>query len=444
MKSFIKWVIFIVMTALTLVGCSRGGNFTSNRATVPATTKNMQTLTSATSPHSAISLTMKEKLEDFEYMWTIMEENYPFFEVNKRLHGKDWLADKDKYRSQIEATATDEEFYKEMNITLMQLNNGHTGLLDRAFYNQLFSIYTSPQIYGSGPWAEVLKQPKVLSRYGQSPAAEQQRSNEQGDSVNNATDQSGANGCGTGNIKKLMIQENEAAYLGIRSFDTKFMKCDATEIRNFLTQVKDYDSLIIDIRGNGGGNSSYWSNYIVPLLIQEPITYNTYYLYRGGTFADEFLNARGILSLEPIANIENEHLPALPPEATTLFKSYTKETNVFEPVNPVGFKGDIYLLVDNFVFSASEGFAAFAKGTDFATIIGGRTGGDGLGIDPLLVALPNSGFVFRFSFQMGLSSDGSCNEEVKTTPDVEVDPDTSKPLLKQPAIKKALELAASS
>lgn len=126
-----------------------------------------------------------------------------------------------------------------------------------------------------------------------------------------------------------------------------------------------------------------------------------------------------------------------------MFKTYSKNTDVVIPQESVGFKGKIYLLVDSSVYSASEGFAAFAKGTGFATVVGGRTGGDGLGMDPLVVALPNSGYVFRFSFEMGLNSDGSCNEEVKTVPDVEVDPDTSKPLLDQPAVQKVLELAKS-
>lgn len=27
-------------------------------------------------------------------MWKIIEENYPFLEVNKRLNGEDWLAKK--------------------------------------------------------------------------------------------------------------------------------------------------------------------------------------------------------------------------------------------------------------------------------------------------------------------------------------------------------------
>ncbi|WP_229696208.1 S41 family peptidase [Paenibacillus albidus] len=134
-------------------------------------------------------------------------------------------------------------------------------------------------------------------------------------------------------------------------------------------------------------------------------------------------------------------MPNLPPEASTQFQSYSKWENNIVPFHPVGFKGKIFLLVDSRVYSAAEGFAVFAKNTNFATLVGARTGGDGIGIDPLLLALPHSGYVASFSFSMGLVSDGSCNEETKTLPDVEVDPDASRPLLDQPAVRRVLELA---
>ncbi|HCQ90995.1 MAG TPA: peptidase S41, partial [Clostridium sp.] len=34
--------------------------------------------------------------------------------------------------------------------------------------------------------------------------------------------------------------------------------------------------------------------------------------------------------------------------------------------------------------------------------------------------LPNSGYVFRFTKEMGLTSDGTCNFEHKTVPDIKV------------------------
>lgn len=91
-----------------------------------------------------------------------------------------------------------------------------------------------------------------------------------------------------------------------------------------------------------------------------------------------------------------------------------------KPKNSVEFKGKIYLLVDGQVFSSSEAFAAFAKSTGFATLVGERTGGDGLGDDPAICVLSNSGYVFRFTKEMGLTSNGTCNFEHKTEPDITV------------------------
>ncbi len=49
-------------------------------------------------------------------------------------------------------------------------------------------------------------------------------------------------------------------------------------------EVKGYKTLILDIRGNGGGNSDCWHGLIVPQLINNPVIYNTYLLYRGGEY----------------------------------------------------------------------------------------------------------------------------------------------------------------
>ncbi|MCG4564301.1 S41 family peptidase [Anaerosalibacter bizertensis] len=74
------------------------------------------------------------------------------------------------------------------------------------------------------------------------------------------------------------------------------------------------------------------------------------------------------------------------------------------------------------VYSAAEGFASFAKASGFATLVGERTGGDGIGIDPLFFSLPNSGLVVAFSSLLCLNPDYTINEEVQTTPDIEVNP----------------------
>lgn len=97
---------------------------------------------------------------------------------------------------------------------------------------------------------------------------------------------------------------------------------------------------------------------------------------------------------------------------------YAEVNYDISPLNPVGFKGRIFLLVDDKVYSSAESFAAFAKAAKWATLVGTRTGGDGIGIDPALVSLPNSGLIVRFPLEMGLNPDGSANEEFATAPDI--------------------------
>lgn len=39
-------------------------------------------------------LTEEQKIEDFNYLYKTIEENYPFLETNKRLNNVDWLSKK--------------------------------------------------------------------------------------------------------------------------------------------------------------------------------------------------------------------------------------------------------------------------------------------------------------------------------------------------------------
>lgn len=62
--------------------------------------------------------------------------------------------------------------------------------------------------------------------------------------------------------------------------------------------------------------------------------------------------------------------------------------------------------------------ASFAKNSKMAILVGERTAGDGLGSDPMLIDLPNSGYVLRFPKELAMTEKGSINELEQTTPDV--------------------------
>ena len=78
---------------------------------------------------STESLTPLEKLADFEYLYSVVSENYPFLWVNERINGIDWLGEKDEFRKLVEAAETDEEFARAIAYILSRLNNDHTHIL---------------------------------------------------------------------------------------------------------------------------------------------------------------------------------------------------------------------------------------------------------------------------------------------------------------------------
>lgn len=354
-------------------------------------------------------LTEKEKLDDFEYMYTILKENYPYFEVNKRQNGVDWLSKKNEYIDRIKATTDDESFFNTLDIILFELNNGHTSMVDKSYYSYLKSLYSENSKFFQ-PWLKQLNNPKAMERYKPIQGIE----NGVQSSVNNITPQ---------NVKTSILEKNKVAYLSIQSFNMFNIDEDMKTIKPFLQDVKDYKSLIIDIRENVGGATTYWTDHIVPILINRPLDYSYYIAYPGGSFSEEFvkyISGLGYEELQPISSIKSEKLRNLPPEVSESFKCYIKVTNSLKPNSPVGFNGKIYLLIDGSVFSSSEAFAVFAKSTGFATLVGERTGGDGIGSDPAICTLPNSGYCFRFTKEMGIAPDGACNFESKTEPDIKV------------------------
>ncbi|KAB3535523.1 hypothetical protein F8154_06165 [Alkaliphilus pronyensis] len=79
------------------------------------------------------NLKVEEKLQDFEYMYKVIIENYPFLEVNRRVNGIDWEANYSIYKEKIISTESDNEFFDALEMILRDLNNSHTSMLNRSF-----------------------------------------------------------------------------------------------------------------------------------------------------------------------------------------------------------------------------------------------------------------------------------------------------------------------
>ncbi len=76
------------------------------------------------------------------------------------------------------------------------------------------------------------------------------------------------------------------------------------------------------------------------------------------------------------------------------------------------------MLTDERVFSAADGFAEFCRQTNWATVVGRRTNGDGGGVPPYLLRLPETGLLMQFTAVATSNREGELNTFYGTNPDI--------------------------
>jgi len=353
-------------------------------------------------------LTTKEKLKDFDYMYNLLKDNFPFFETNKKLHGIDWLANKNKYKRIIKNTKNDAEYFVALSNIVKDLNDGHTYVMTGERYKHFYKHY---YYY----WHEVLKNERSMARYDFEWF--------DGDIEDIELESNFLFNDGPVLETKTLI-DNELAYMKVKAMSIYHVAEDYPMIKDFLIGIEDYDKLIIDVRGNGGGQNIYWKN-IVGLLTDRGYTYMYYSLYKQNAKTNrDFYKIPG---LKTINNIDEKVLEKLSPdikEEFSFFRPHVIRVNAGNIWGEIKFKGKVYLLVDRNVGSAADNFAAFARDTGFATLVGEATRGTRANAHIPMVSLPISGFIVNYSRELVLNADGTINMEMKTTPHIIVDDST--------------------
>src|SRR5699024_9346070 len=110
----------------------------------------------------------------------------------------------------------------------------------------------------------------------------------------------------------------------------------------------------------------------------------------------------------------------LPGEIKESFKYYMRKEDELSSEISIGFNGEIFLLVNENTSSAADTLVYFCQQTDIATVVGSKTDVAGIGVNLLIISLPNSGFIVRFEGEMGFNEDGTSNF-MGTKPDIEIE-----------------------
>ncbi|EEI82459.1 S41 family peptidase [Anaerococcus tetradius] len=361
-------------------------------------------------------LTKEQRVEDFNYFFDQIKNNYPFFGVLKRKHKMDFLNNYDKYKGMVEACKNDEEFRKTMEEVMLDLKNNHTRIADRDYVLKTMKYFSknwkSPSIYYE---FLNLNRQVVRNRYGIDGVQSDTEAKLDLDRRSAIFD----------NISDNNLEFEEAAD-GIALLKVKSMASsdkysqDLKVLKEFLQNKHLYKALAIDIRGNTGGNMEYWQNFLLPKLITGPKTVTNNLFFKESDeskliFADNSLNVERLSNVD-ISAIKLDHADDL-----KRFDFYMKEVLTINPDTSdkdYGYPGSMYLLVDGEVFSAAEGFANFVKYSNTATLIGQNTGGDGITLGVINSVMPNSGLVFTYTNTLGYDPAGKINEENPTAPDI--------------------------
>lgn len=361
-------------------------------------------------------LTKKEMIEDFNYVFNELKDNYPFFDVLKRKKNVDFLGNYNKYLQRIEKAKNDQEFIEKMTEIIGELDNSHAKIADKNYVDYILKYYAnnwnSPSIY-----YEFLNLNKtvVRNRYNlkgvqssQKPKGNKKKSLsilENGSSSNMTLDTS---------VKDIAIIRIK------QMLDPAFIKKDEEILNEFLKNKHLYKALVIDIRGNSGGNMEYWQKFLLPKLLKSQKEVSNHLFFKDSQKAKIIL-ADETLNIEKVSNVDLSAIKLEHSEDLKKFDYYIRNTIVVNPDESDknnAYEGKIFLLVDKNVFSAAEGFASFMKNSKVATLVGQDTGGDGITLGVINDVMPNSGLVFTYTNTLGYSPDGKINAEDKTQVDI--------------------------
>ncbi len=355
--------------------------------------------------------TEADYISDYEAFWDTLETCYPYWGVLGRA-GIDTEAVRTRGRERLEASIAANEgfsgFYRVIMQTCADLDYfAHLGPVDaRQYYRVLESMtsYESPYIYQD--WFDVLYGQKTADLYAR---------------LAEATEARASGGQPHTTVSSRLFPDERVGYIRFGSFDAFAVEQDAKEIATFLEKTKGYDHVIIDISRNPGGSTNYWLlNIVRPLGGAYSFDHHVF-------FTKEAAERLPILSptqtLTPIAELPAGVIFEHPEDRAGLDFFSLSSWNVDFGEPEIQHNAKRWVLIGPRTYSAAEQFAVFCKETGWATLVGTATGGDGITtIMPSYAALPNTGLLVRFTAGYALNSDGTCNAESGTVPDIACEP----------------------
>lgn len=394
------------MSLLFLFGCAV---VPSQDKETPAPTENLTPTEPAAehpAPSGAVVLEEPALYEnDYALLWSELETSYPYLPY-LRGKGKDIDGIRERYAERIKG-AKDPTAFKECLFDMFfELDRtAHLSVIDEAVdFQNLYSLFVLDPELSVLPdykrFREILTDPRLADMYA--PPETQKDAQEVSIKRFPAVD-------------VIYVQDVKALVLQIRSFSRFLIGRDWETIREALAKYPEAEHIIFDISRNSGGATMYWvQNLAAPFGEDTALRWREY--FRSTPLNREYGYDEN--SSRPVAELSDAPEWAIS-MGLDRYREIEYSIRELAPDNFGTIQSDAkrWVLVSKYVYSASEQFTCFCKATGWATVVGEQTGGDGLGEDPILFLLPDSGLLLEFSNTAGENPDGRMNIE-GTTPDI--------------------------
>jgi len=215
------------------------------------------------------------------------------------------------------------------------------------------------------------------------------------------------------------IEEGRIAYISSgRSMEE--LRQAQLRVSQFYQQIEGYEHLIIDMRGNAGGNVDHFINFLLRPVLQEPIEApNAFLFFMDGPYVRRFGDIlfqptiyNGFMTItepyRPVGEILAEHdLPEIRIDDIQRLH-YGAPAGYHTTILPrldMTFDGKVWLLTDRTMGSAAQMAAWFAQEAGHITLVGDITGGC-LGGPRTMAFMPNTGIIFYFDILYITDSQG--------------------------------------
>ena len=335
---------------------------------------------------------------DYELLWEALETDYPYLDY---LRGKGVDVDRirESYAEQVRQAQDADEFAAILGrMFLAMQNTAHLWVVSREDFPYFYSAYKEH----IDPWRETVEAAAQAGYYSL------------------PTESGSPDGNGLGYLPPVKVTwyaDCSTLCITVRTFAHEAVERDRDVIWQAIAQYPDAENIVFDISNNSGGDTGYWiENIVAPFGEDQAFDLRMYYRDspRNRLYVDAIVDAFFAESL-PLEEVE---APAAWAEELGLDSVIVGELQI-KGTPKIQSNAKRWVIVNGVVYSSAEAFVCFCKSTGWATVIGTQTGGDGVGFDPALLLLPNSGLLVRFSIVAGESPGGGMNIE-GTAPDVEL------------------------